>query len=86
MTETATDSPEANRQGARPRATVRSAGRAASPKNVRLIPSRQETAVFVLHLQPTGGGDGILELRAALKVLLRRFGLRCVGLNREGDQ
>lgn len=35
---------------------------------------------FVVHLMPSSKGDGLLDLRALLKVALRRFGLRCVGL------
>jgi hypothetical protein len=34
----------------------------------------------VLTLRPLPGVDGIEQLRAALKLLLRRFGLRVVSL------
>jgi hypothetical protein len=39
---------------------------------------------YLLRLMPTGPGDGIAELRALLKLALRRYGLRCTGLRREG--
>jgi hypothetical protein len=38
---------------------------------------------YVLHLQPAQGVDGIRMLRAALKVLLRRFRLRCISISIE---
>jgi hypothetical protein len=42
-----------------------------------------ERPTFVLVLRPLPGVDGIRALRAVLKLLLRRFGLRVVSL-REG--
>jgi hypothetical protein len=39
--------------------------------------------VYVLHLRPESGVDAALALRAALKTLLRTFGLRCVSIRRE---
>jgi len=39
---------------------------------------------YILKLRPAPGSDGIRMLRLALKVLLRRFGLRCVSVEREG--
>lgn len=35
---------------------------------------------YVLHLQPQGDDADLRRLRAALKCLLRSFGLRCVEL------
>jgi hypothetical protein len=34
--------------------------------------------VFIVALRPERGIDGVRALRTALKVLLRRFGLRCI--------
>ena len=39
--------------------------------------------VFVVRLRPAAGSDGIRELRMALKVLARRFGLKCLGVTAE---
>jgi hypothetical protein len=36
--------------------------------------------IYVLHLRPARRIDGIRMLRAALKVLLRRFQLRCISV------
>jgi hypothetical protein len=36
-------------------------------------------------LEPTPGTDGIRELRAFLKLALRRFGLRCVRVQECSD-
>ena len=41
---------------------------------------KSERPIFTLVLRPEPGVEPIRALRAALKVLLRRFGLRCVGL------
>ncbi len=38
------------------------------------------TTTYTLELTPTRPGDGTAELRQALKVLLRRFGLRCLSI------
>jgi hypothetical protein len=38
----------------------------------------EERPVFVIRLRPEKGVDGHRALRAVLKVLLRRFGLRAV--------
>jgi hypothetical protein len=38
--------------------------------------------VFVIRLRGNGLND-IHELRAPLKILLRRFGLRCIGITQE---
>jgi hypothetical protein len=41
---------------------------------------------FVLQLQSTErGDDAVRQLRAALKVLLRRFKLRCVSVEERQD-
>jgi hypothetical protein len=37
-----------------------------------------ERPTFTIHLRPEPGVDAIKALRLALKVLLRRFGLRAV--------
>ena len=47
---------------------------------------RTDRPTFVLVLRPEPGVEPIRALRAALKVLLRRFGLRCVGVTEELDQ
>ena len=39
--------------------------------------------IYVLHLQPAQGDDGIRMLRAALKVLMRRFRLRCISVEEQ---
>ena len=45
-----------------------------------------DSPVFILHLRPTPAGkdhlqrDPYYRLKVALKVLLRRFGLRCIDL------
>ena len=41
------------------------------------------TPVFVVRLTPAAGSDGIRELRLALKVLKRRFGLRALSVHEE---
>jgi hypothetical protein len=38
--------------------------------------------VFILRLRGNGRDD-IRELRWILKILLRRFGLRCIGISQE---
>lgn len=43
--------------------------------------NRTDRPTYVLRLQPEPGVVGIRALRAALKVLLRRFGLRCVAID-----
>jgi hypothetical protein len=37
-----------------------------------------ERPIFVIRLTPGPGTDGIKALRLALKILWRRFGLRCL--------
>lgn len=39
---------------------------------------------YVLRLRPAPGSDGVRMLRLALKVLLRRFGLRAISVEQEG--
>jgi len=39
---------------------------------------RRPGRVYAIQLQARAGDDGIRSLRAALKVLLRRFGLRVI--------
>jgi hypothetical protein len=41
--------------------------------------------VFVVRLTPRKGVDGIKALRAALKLLGRRFGLRAVKIETEDE-
>jgi hypothetical protein len=41
---------------------------------------RDPRPVFVLALRPEPHVDGLKALRAGLKTLLRRHGLRCTGL------
>jgi hypothetical protein len=40
---------------------------------------------FTITLRTREGGDSIRTLRAALKILLRRFGLRTIKVERAGD-
>ena len=40
--------------------------------------NRADRPTYVLRLRPEPGVDAVRALRGALKVLLRRFGLRCV--------
>ena len=42
--------------------------------------------VFLVRLRALPGVDAIRALRAALKVLLRRFGLQCVSVEEEAEQ
>jgi hypothetical protein len=44
---------------------------------------QRPAAQFVLTLRPLPNVDGIKALRFALKQLLRRHGLKCVGLHEE---
>jgi len=45
---------------------------------------RRQRPIFVVRLTPLPGVDGIKALRAVLKILLRRFGLRALSV-REDD-
>jgi hypothetical protein len=47
------------------------------------MPARTDHPVFVLRLLPLSGVDGVRALRAALKVLLRRFGLKALSIEVE---
>jgi hypothetical protein len=38
---------------------------------------------FIIELRPEPGVDGMLALRAALKILWRQHGLRCVAIRSE---
>jgi hypothetical protein len=40
---------------------------------------------FAIVLRTRDGGDGIRALRAVLKLLLRRFGLRAIKIERTTD-
>ena len=42
-------------------------------------------ATFTITLCAKGGGEGIRALRAALKLLLRRFGLRAISVEQTSD-
>jgi hypothetical protein len=44
--------------------------------------SEPRDPIYVLRLRGNGRDD-IHELRRILKILLRRFGLRCVGISQE---
>jgi hypothetical protein len=46
------------------------------------VPSPPEP-VYILRLVPTSGTDGEKALRWMLKVLLRRFGMRCLSVEKE---
>jgi hypothetical protein len=50
--------------------------------------TRQPAQVYVVKLRPGPKVDAIRALRAALKVLGRRFGLRAISITaeREGDR
>jgi hypothetical protein len=48
--------------------------------------SSQSGPVFVIRLRAAPKVDAICALRAALKVLLRRFGLRAISVRAESDQ
>jgi hypothetical protein len=39
---------------------------------------REPRPIFIVRLQPLPGVDAVRALRAALKVLLRRFGLKAI--------
>jgi hypothetical protein len=41
--------------------------------------------VYIIRLKPRKGVDGIRALKGALKVLLRRFGLRAVKIETEDE-
>jgi hypothetical protein len=43
----------------------------------------QGTQVFIVRLHALPGVDGVRALRAALKTLLRRYGLKCVSVELE---
>jgi hypothetical protein len=39
--------------------------------------------IYILKLRPAPGSDHVKALRWALKILWRRFGLRCVSVEQE---
>ena len=41
---------------------------------------RADRPIFVLRLRPEPGADAIRNLRGLLKIALRRFRLRCIGI------
>ena len=43
--------------------------------------ARSPRVVFVLRVTPMRGVDPVRALRSLLKIMLRRFGLRCVSLD-----
>jgi len=45
--------------------------------------ARLTMSVFLVRLRALPGVDGVQALRAALKVLLRRFGLKCLSVEVE---
>ena len=48
-----------------------------------MTPPKEARPIFVLRLRPEPRVDAVRALRAALKALLRRFGLRAIDV-REG--
>ena len=48
---------------------------------VKTAQAMTKRPVFVITLRPLPGVDPVRALRAALKLLLRRFGLRCVSIS-----
>ena len=44
--------------------------------------SRPPPIIYLLKITPIAGGDGIRALRWALKAMLRRFGLRCISIEK----
>jgi hypothetical protein len=62
------------------------AAQAATDKTVEVsarAQGRDQQVIFVLRLVPKPGVDGIKALRAVLKILLRRFGLRCISIKQD---
>jgi hypothetical protein len=47
--------------------------------------NRTDRPTYVLRLRPEPDVDGIRALRAALKVLLRRFGLKAIEVKQQDD-
>jgi hypothetical protein len=51
------------------------------------MPTTPQRPIFVVRLRPEPGvDDAIRTLRQALKVLLRRFGLRAVAVHEDTDR
>ena len=48
--------------------------------------TREPRPIFFIRLRADKGIDGLRALRAALKVLGRRFGLRAVEVREEADE
>jgi hypothetical protein len=44
----------------------------------------QRRPIFTLQVRPEPGVDAIRALRAALKNMLRRYGLRCLSVQQRG--
>jgi hypothetical protein len=42
-------------------------------------------SIFLIRLRALPGVDGVRALRAALKTLLRRYGLRCISIDMERE-
>ena len=55
-----------------------SANHIETPAGVQGRPT--EAAIYVIRLRSTRSGDDIRHLRAILKVLLRRYSLRCLSI------
>jgi hypothetical protein len=47
------------------------------------MPEKTEQPIYRLRLQPLPRVDAVKALRLALKLLLRRFGLRCLSVEIE---
>jgi hypothetical protein len=48
--------------------------------------AKRRAPIFIVRLQPRPGVDPIRALRAGLKALGRRFGLRAIEVKQEGHQ
>jgi len=48
--------------------------------------TREPRQIFLIHLRAEEGIDALRALRAALKMLGRRFGLRAVEVREEADE
>jgi hypothetical protein len=50
------------------------------------VTARKTSPVFIIRLRPRAGVDAIKALRAALKLLGRRYGLRAVKIETEDER
>jgi hypothetical protein len=49
-------------------------------EEARAMSARQPRVIYVLKVEPMRGVDATRALRGLLKLMLRKFGLRCVSL------